>query len=68
KILAAKRAGIETIILSADNQKDIEEIAPAYIEGLHFIYARDISDVLRAALLDEKVANAIEFDFEEAKN
>ena len=68
KILAAKRAGIETIILSADNQKDIEEIAPAYIEGLHFIYAHDISDVLRAALLDEKVANAIEFNFEEAKN
>ncbi len=61
KILAAKRAGIKTIILSADNRKDIEEITPVYLEGLDFIYARDISDVLKAALLDEKVTNPIDF-------
>lgn len=64
KILAAKRAGINTIILSADNRKDIEEITAAYLEGLNFVYVEDISEVIDAALLDEKVPDAIEFKFE----
>ena len=38
KILAAKRAGINKIVLSKDNRKDIEEIPAQYLEGLEFIY------------------------------
>ena len=38
KILAAKRAGIDTLILSEENRKDIAEIKPEYIEGLPFHY------------------------------
>lgn len=46
KILAAKRAGVRTIILCADNEKDIKEIKPIYIEGLSFHYVKNIDDVL----------------------
>lgn len=46
KILAAKRAGINTIILSEENRKDIEEIKEIYIKGLSFIYVKNISDVI----------------------
>lgn len=59
KILAAKRAGIKSIILSEDNRKDIEDISRQYIEGLEFIYVKDITEVLDAALLSEKVDNPI---------
>lgn len=51
KILAAKRSGINTIILSEENRKDIEEVKPEYIKGLSFKYVRVIEDVLREALL-----------------
>ena len=50
KILAAKRAGIHTLILSEDNRKDIAEIKPEYIEGLTFHYVRTNDDVLKLAL------------------
>ena len=48
KILAAKRSGIHTIVLSEDNRKDVEDIKPIYIEGLKFIYVQNITDVLKA--------------------
>lgn len=58
KILAAKRAGISDIILCKENQKDIEEIKADYVKGLTFHYVSDVKEVLDAALLPEKVANA----------
>ncbi len=59
KILAAKRAGISDIILSADNKKDIEEIKPSYLKGLKFHYVKEMIEVIQMALLNEKVKNAI---------
>lgn len=53
KILAAKRAGINTIILSERNRKNIEEIEERYISDLDFIYVGDISDVISNALTTE---------------
>ncbi|MCH5233108.1 MAG: endopeptidase La [Muribaculaceae bacterium] len=51
KIIAAKLAGIKRIILSHENRKDIEEIAPQYLEGLEFIYVKTLSDVLSQAFI-----------------
>lgn len=51
KILAAKRAGIKEILLSADNKKDLEEIKDVYLKGLKFHFVKTISDVLDYALL-----------------
>ena len=48
KILAAKRSGIHTIVISEDNRKDVEDIKPIYIKGLDFIYVKDIQDVIKA--------------------
>lgn len=46
KILAAKRSGINTIIISEDNRKDVEDIKEIYVKGLTFVYVKTIEDVL----------------------
>jgi ATP-dependent Lon protease len=48
KILAAKRAGVKTIVLSEDNKKDIEDIKDIYVKGLTFVYVKNIGDVVNA--------------------
>ena len=58
KILAAKRAGIEEIILCKENKKDIDNIPEIYLKGLKFHYVNDIREVLDIALTDEVVTNA----------
>jgi len=59
KILAAKRAAITDIILSAENKKDIEEINKSYIDGLTFHYISEMTEVIDLALSKQKVKNAI---------
>lgn len=49
KILAAKRAGVHTIIISEDNRKDIEDIKEIYVKGLEFKYVKTIEDVISSA-------------------
>lgn len=58
KILAAKRAGIQEIILSAENKKDVQEIKQTYVKDLTFHYAHSVEDVLKQALQTQKVKNA----------
>lgn len=58
KILAARRANIKEIILSAKNEKDIVDINQDYLKGLTFHYVKTMSEVLDIALLDQKVAKA----------
>ncbi len=55
KILAAKRAGITDIAISAENRKDIEEINEIYRQGLKFWYVSQISELMEFVLLKEKV-------------
>jgi ATP-dependent Lon protease len=51
KFLAARRAGVETIILPAENRQDVEEdLTPELIEGVTIHYASRIEDVLAVAL------------------
>lgn len=58
KILAAKRANIKEIILSTENEKDILEIKPDYLKGMTFHYVSDMMEVLKIALLKQKVKGA----------
>ncbi|MCK6640818.1 MAG: endopeptidase La [Bacteroidia bacterium] len=60
KILAAKRAGIKEIILCEENRKDVEEIKQEYLKGLTFHYVESMGDVVRHALLKEKVKSPVE--------
>lgn len=46
KILAAKRAGVTTIVISEENRKDIEDIKEIYVKGLEFVYVKEIKDVI----------------------
>ena len=54
KIIAAKNAGIQNIILSLENKKDIDEISPQYLEGINFIYVKTLDEVLEAIVLPEE--------------
>ena len=45
KILAAKRAGVKSIVLSEENEKDIKDIKPIYVEGLEFHYVKTVNQV-----------------------
>jgi ATP-dependent Lon protease len=67
KILAAKRAGITSIILRNENKKDISEINQIYLEGLNFEFVETVEDVFKLALLEEKVSNPVEFKIPEEK-
>jgi ATP-dependent Lon protease len=62
KILAAKRAGIDTIILSGENRKDIMEVEEAYRSGLSFIYVGEMKEVLEHALEPAASKEQIEQD------
>jgi ATP-dependent Lon protease len=46
KILAAKRSGIHTIVISEENRKDVEDINPVYVKGLFFVYVKNIDEVI----------------------
>lgn len=52
KTLAAKRMGIKTIIIPHRNKKDLDEL-PKYVrEGVNFVLAETMRDVLSAAIVD----------------
>ena len=59
KILAARRANIQHIILSEENRKDVEEIKSDYLDGITFHYVSQMKDVLKIALTNESVKNPI---------
>jgi len=60
KILAAKRAKIKTILLSKENEKDINEIPEKYINGLDFVYVDNMLEILDFALLNQKVNHPLD--------
>jgi ATP-dependent Lon protease len=51
KVLAARRAGIETVLLPHRNQKDLEDVPAAVRERLQIHFVDTIDDVLAHALL-----------------
>ncbi|PJZ00419.1 MULTISPECIES: endopeptidase La [Bacillus] len=54
KALGAHRAGLTTIIAPKENEKDIEDIPESVREGLTFILASHLDEVLEHALVGEK--------------
>ncbi len=52
KLLAAKNAGMKTVVVPADNRPDVEELSEEIIGGLKIVYAKAMTDVLKAALVD----------------
>ncbi|MBN1787701.1 MAG: endopeptidase La [Sedimentisphaerales bacterium] len=52
KILAAKQAGIKTVILPDRNKKDMVEVPAEAKRGMKFTFVKKATDVLKAALQD----------------
>ena len=50
KMLAAKRAGISTVLLPELNRRDLEEISQAGREGIRFEFLKTADEALRLAL------------------
>ncbi len=49
-MLAAKRAGIETVIIPDKNRKDLEEIPKKNIKDLTFYFVKDVDEVIELAI------------------
>ena len=68
KLVAAKRSNIRTVILPSRNREHVEEVDPTLLEGLEFVYADSIGDVLEAALIksDDEGKEGASIESEEA--
>jgi len=52
KLLAAKNAGIRTVLVPKDNQADVDELSSEITKGLEICYMENMDEVLKAALID----------------
>lgn len=52
KTLAAKNAGIKTVLVPKKNEKDIAEISDEILKGLKIVYVETMEDVLKNALAE----------------
>jgi len=53
KVLAAHRAGLNTVILPRQNEKDLDDIPEEVRESLTFVLAEWVGDVFEAALVSD---------------
>ena len=50
KLLAARLAGVEKVIVPAENEPDVEELEEEITEGMEVVFAKDMKQVLKEAL------------------
>lgn len=51
KLLAAKMAHMETVLVPAENQPDVEELSAEITKGMEIVYVKEMSEVLQKALV-----------------
>ena len=51
KTMAAYNTGVQTVLIPADNERDLEDIDPTARQALTFIPVKDAGEVLKNALL-----------------
>lgn len=54
KVIAAHRAGLKTVILPRENEKDLEDIPKNVRKDIKFVFATQIDEVLKNALINGK--------------
>jgi ATP-dependent Lon protease len=59
KVLAARRAKIDTVILPALNRRDLEDVNETIRKEMKFIFVDDVKSVFKAALLANKPAKVV---------
>ncbi len=55
KVLAAQRAGVKNFILPLPNKKDLIDVPKNITKDIHFIFVKDINEVLKNALIPAPV-------------
>ena len=60
KLIAAHRGGIDTVLIPADNQKDLKEIPPQIKRNLHLVAVEHMDEVLESALSHEDVRGLLQ--------
>src|ERR1700677_2131866 len=58
KMLAARRAGISTVILPRRNERDLEDVPLEVRTGMEFIFVDTVDEVIKHALRDGDAVNA----------
>lgn len=58
KVLAARRAGLDTVILPRENEKDLDDVPEHLRKEMHFVPVDEVQEVLAAALMNGKAAAA----------
>jgi ATP-dependent Lon protease len=58
KLLAAARAGIETVLLPARNQKDIEDVPQSAREKLRFVWIERVDQAIEVALSETEAISS----------
>jgi ATP-dependent Lon protease len=58
KVMAARLAGVRTVVLPKLNQRDLAEVPPPIKQGLRFHFAEHLDEVLAVALVGEPPAAA----------
>jgi ATP-dependent Lon protease len=56
KLLAALRGGIRTVLIPAENEKDLAEIPAAVLESLEIVPVGHVDEVLARALVEPLIA------------
>lgn len=51
KLLAAKGAGMKTVIVPEKNRRDVEELSREITGGLELVYAQNMNDVISHAFV-----------------
>ena len=51
KLLAAKKCGVKTVIVPAQNRADVEELSGEIVDGLEIVYVETMKQVLETALV-----------------
>ncbi len=59
KVLAARRAKIDTVILPSLNKRDLEDINEPIRKEMKFVFVDDVKSVFKAALLQNKPAKVV---------
>ena len=54
KLLAARQAGVKTVLVPKENTKDVEEVSTEIKKGLKIIFVEKMYEVLSHALIEEK--------------
>ena len=61
KVLAARRAGLDRVLLPKKNEKDISDIQEGALEGVEITYVERMDDVIDLVLEDEQLADPAEY-------